>query len=48
MKVKLIVNYGYYVLETIHSVGPDLDILVRSMVKSFGRKRIQIVRLTHE
>lgn len=44
MKVKLIVNYGYYVMETIHHVGPNLDGLVRRLVKDIGRNRIQVVK----
>lgn len=44
MKVKLIVNYGYYVLETIHTISPKLDNLVRGLLKDYGRNRIQIVK----
>lgn len=45
MQVKLIVNYGYYVLITVHEVSPYLDTLVRKLVKTYGRKRIQLVRV---
>lgn len=44
MRIKLIVNYGYYVLETLHDVSPHFDNMVRQLVKNYGRERIQLVK----
>lgn len=46
MEVKLIVNNGMFIFTTFHTVSPQLDQLVRQLVKDYGEKRVALQHTT--